>query len=55
MTEVETLQQKLIDKDVFIENLINELSEAYASVELIKDETISIAQDIKHLIEALKK
>jgi len=55
MTEVETLKKELVDKNVFIQNLIEELSEAYMSIELIKDEVVSITQDFKHLIEALKK
>ncbi len=55
MTEIKALQKRINDQEIFIENLIKELTEAYNSVELIKDEVISITQDFKHLIEALKK
>jgi len=55
MIEVQKLKQKIAEQEQFIENLITELTEAYNSVELIKDEVISITQDFKHLIEALKK
>ncbi len=55
MIEVKKLKQKIAEQEQFIENLILELTEAYNSVELIKDEVISITQDFKHLIEALKK
>jgi len=55
MSEIEALKNELRNRDIFIENLILELSEAYKSVEQIKDEVISITQDFKHLIEALRK
>lgn len=55
MTEIQELKMELVERDLFIENLLKELKEAYNSIEAIKDEVISITLDFKHIVESLKK
>lgn len=55
MSEIDKLNFELAQKNLFIANLIDELSEAYKSIEQIKDEVIALTLDFKHIVEGMRK
>lgn len=55
MNEVECLKKRIVEKDIFINNILNEMKEIYELVDGLKVEASSIEFNFSKLIDDLNE